>query len=461
MTDASEPDQPASEDRPPAHGLRGWVDRLPSPIQWLGSLALWVLAIVALYAGIELAVRLSENVLFPRRVDTAWAQVNVTPTQVGDSWVGNLASDGTWIHFLARQQIQGFWGDLYWWRSYNGGRSWWGPHIVSRGGPTARHTVAVAPDGTVWVGYVEAGPEVATQRLWVLRFHPSATSSPDPIAVSPPSVGLIGLPVFLLTDDVHLVAFTDGETGDLLVQHLTAQGEPDGEPVAIGRTERQLYSDANFYDAAISLASARGKIVVSWIDGLNELGASVSTDGGASWLPSSGIDQRVNGDRPRLATDGTAIILAAADPNNDARNLRHPFIRFWRSTDGGLHFEQGPSEPQVVRLGSYDLLWAGDRWRLVYEGCPGFFLCATPPRVWYTESADGESWSNPIVISEPGSVHVLGLAQSQSGITALWGEGLDSHEWTFHGAFLRSANDTAPAGSSGSPAATPDSITGR
>lgn len=94
--------------------------------------------------------------------------------------------------------------------------------------------------------------------------------------------------MFLLTDELRLVAYTDGETGDVLVQRINSDGGPAAEPVVLGQTTRQLYDDADFHDAAISLASAEGGVVAVWVEGLNQLRAAVSSDGDATWRRQSG-----------------------------------------------------------------------------------------------------------------------------------------------------------------------------
>jgi len=417
----------------PPNRLQRLLQRLPAPVRWLSELALFAIAIVGIYAVFEGAVRLSENVLFPRQIDPAWAtQVDLPPGQ-GDSWVGNLASDGDRIYLAARQTVMGFWGTIAVWSSADGGLTWAAPTVVSRHAwpDTARHALAIAPDGTLFVGFAEQGPQPVTQRLIVRTSRDGGRSWSEGVPVSPTRVGLIGLPVFLLTPEARMVAFTDGETGDVLVQRLTADGAPDGEPAQLGRTTRQLYSDADFHDAAIALSTAQGRVVAVWVEGAAELRASVSTDGGVSWMPSTGLDQELYGGRPRLATDGTTVLLAATDPSRGARYVRHPFIRIWRSGDGGATFERGPDVTDVEDIGSLELMWADGRWRLVYDACPGFISCATPPRVWYAESADGDHWPEPSVISEAGPVWTLGLAISDDGLAAVWSEQLGPHNWDF------------------------------
>ena len=420
--------------RPP-NRLQRALNRLPAPIRWIVTLALYGLLFVSIYVAFEGAVRLGENVIFPRQIDPDWATQIELPPERGDSWIGNVATDGDGVYLAARQTVQGFWGTLAVWSSGDGGSTWSEPSVVSQHAwpDAARHALAVGSDGTIFVAFAEQGPQPATQKLIVRTSSDGGSTWSDGIAVSPPRVGYIGLPVFLLTPDVHLIAYTDGQTGDVLAQRLAVDGTPQGEPAVLGHTERQLYSDADFHDAAIALASAQGRMVATWVSGTDDLRISVSDDGGASWAPGGEIDRRLYGaGRPRLASDGSTILLAVADPNFEARYLRNPFIRIWRSSDGGRSFVRGPDVTDVQDLGWLELIWAGGRWRLLYDACPGALSCATPPRIWYAESTDGESWSESEVVSDSGTVTTLGLVDGPQGIVAVWGEEHGAHDWTFH-----------------------------
>jgi len=419
--------------RPPTR-LERLLGRVPAPLRFLLQMGLYVLAIVAMYAVFEGMDRLSENVLFPRHIDPAWSTQVVLPPNPGDSWVGNVATDGGRIYLAARQTVEGFWGTIWVWRSSDGGLSWSPPVVASRHPwpDAARHALAVAPDGSLWLAFAEQGARPATQRLVVRVSHDHGVSWTDGAAVSPARVGLIGLPVFLLTGDARLVAYTDGQTGDVLAQRLTAAGTPDGAPAVLGQTARELYSDANFLDGAVALASADGRISAVWVEGTRTLRASVSRDGGVSWTASNGLDQELYGGRPRMATDGSTILLAATDPNRGARYVRHPHARIWRSTDGGLTFSGAADVTDVEDIGSLELIWAKSRWRLVYDACPGFITCATPPRIWYTESTNGDQWSDATVLSDIGNVQTLGLVDSNFGLAAVWGIEASPHNWAFH-----------------------------
>src|SRR5258705_12647565 len=140
----------------------------------------------------------------------------------------------------------------------------------------------------------------------------------------------------------------------------------------------------------------------------------------------------VTGARPRMATNGSTILIAITDPNRSSRAGRRPFIRILLSSDGGATWERGPDVSDVARVGQLELSWTGGRWRLLYSGCPGFFTCATEPRIWYATSTDGRAWSGASVVSEPGAVSPIGVTAGVSGASAVWATRLADHDWRFH-----------------------------
>lgn len=427
--------------------FRTWLERLwrrlPWPVQSLlqviVSAAIAPLVIFVLLATFNGLAILGETVVFPRQIDRAWTGQVRVPSQIGDSWVGNVVSDGDRTYVVARQAVRGFWGRLYAWTSNNGGESWSEPAQISRNPwqDAARHTIAVNPQGRVFAAFAEQGPEPATQRLIVSNSVDQGRTWSYGLAVSPTRVGLIGVPAVLPFTDAVIVAYTDGATGEVLVQRLTADGLLDGDPVTLGQTTRYLYSDSSFRDASVSLAHARGHIVAVWTEGESELRAAVSTDGGTTWRPSHGLDLQLYAGRPRLSSDGSSILLAASEQGLAPWELRRPSIRIWRSSDGGETFERGPSFANLLGLSSLDLAWADHEWRLAYDSCPGFIRCATEPRIWYAESADGSSWTDPVVVSKAGDLIALGVVDTSLGPEVAWAEVLGPHAWTFHMATSR------------------------
>ena len=419
----------------PQNRFQRAISRVPAPIRMIMTFALSALMVASIYLVLDRAAWLGENVVFPHHIDPQWTTQLQVPPESGDTWVGNIATDGDRIYLAARQAVGGIWGTLAVWTSTDGGSSWSEPSVVSRHArpDAARHSLAVGADGTVFVAFAEQGPRPATQKLVLRTSSDHGGTWTDGVTVSPGVVGYIGLPVFLLTPDVHLIGYTDGQTGDVLMQRIEADGTPQGMPVTLGRTDRQLYSNADFYDGALALGTAQGRAVAVWAGGRDDLRVSVSEDAGASWAPGGEIDGRLyQGVRPRLASDGSTILLAAVDPNAGSRYSHNPFIRIWRSSDGGRSFVRGPDVSDVYDLGWLELTRAEDRWRLLYAACPGTSSCATPPRIWYAESTDGERWSEPEVVSDMGNVEAIGLANVPEGIVAVWGEEHGPHDWSFH-----------------------------
>ena len=136
-------------------------------------------------------------------------------------------------------------------------------------------------------------------------------------------------------------------------------------------------------------------------------------------------------DRPRLATDGATVLLAATDSGVGSRPTRRPFVHIWRSVDGGRTYQRGPDVTDVADVGWLDLGWGKGRWRLLYAACPGFLGCATPARVWYATSPDGDRWSDATVVSMAGNVRPLGVLSGRFGVTAIWAEIVTTHQWRF------------------------------
>jgi len=429
---------------PEAPQARPGGNRAPSRLRWVARVAGVVVLLIVADVAIDMADRLSETVVFPRHIDPAW--VSATDAGVGpaDSWLGDFASDGHSLYLETREGIQGFWGSVVVRRSDDGGMTWSpGATISSPPGPSAaRHALAIAPEGTLYAAWAEQGPQPATQRLLVRRSVDRGASWSMAVRVSPPRVGLVALPVFLLGQDLRLIGYTDGQTGDIWIQRLATDGSPDGIPAHLGVTNQQLYSDADFIDGGLALAQTDGRILAAYVGaGHPSLRVAVSDDGGRSWQSAGSIDQTLlAGQRPRLASDGATIVLAAVDPNESARYLKSPFVRVWRTLDGGASFQRGPDVTDLRSVGDVDVVWSAGAWRLVYAGCPGFMTCATPSRVWYAVSRDAEHWSRPSVVTEPGQVRPIGVGAGSFGVSLAWVEVRSDHDWRF--VISRRASDT-------------------
>jgi hypothetical protein len=414
----------------PTTALGRWLARMPRPLRWIATLGISLIAIVAIYAGLELGARLSEDVLFPRQIDPAWAERFPMADVKGDTWIGNLVPAGNRTVLASREEIQGFWGTIYVRGSADGGATWSARVQVSGDVDAARHTMVGGPDGSVVAAWAQRGPAPSTQRLVTRRSTDGGESWSAPNVVATPVGGLVGLPVLVVTDEVRLVAYTDGSTGQIWTQPLAEEGTADGDPVEIGTSSRQLYSDAEFDDGYLAMTSVGQRVVLSYVERNDRLRVMLSDDRGRTWRASE-IEQLVYGGHPRLASDGATVLLAATDPNTSSRYAHRPFIRIWRSSDGGTTWERIPSGTDVADVGSLDVAWSGGIWQLVYEACPGFLGCATAPRIWYEESSDGRDWSNPSILSEPAEVTPIGVIGGHSGTSVVWARKIAEHDWQF------------------------------
>jgi hypothetical protein len=407
--------------------LAGW----PRPVRWTATIVLWLVAALTIYGSLELATRFSENVLFPRRIDPSWADRSSIAGIDGDTWVGNLAASPGRIVLATREDIQGFWGSIRVRASVDGGATWSAGVPVSEVANAARHTMVAGPGGSLVAAWSQQGPAPSTQRLVVRGSPDGGDSWSPPIVVATPVGGLVGLPALVVTETVRVVAFTDGQTGEIWTQVLTTDGAADGQPTKIGESSRQLYRDAQFDDGALALASIGQRVLLSYVDGDRHLHVMISDDGGRSWRASGDFNQPVYGGQPRLATDGSTVLLVVTDPNLSSRAGRRPFIRIWRSADRGSTWERGSATSDVAGLGPLELSWSGGLWRLVYAACPGLVSCATPPRIWYAESGDGDAWSDASILSEAADVTPVGVVADQVRVSAVWAFVRADHHWSF------------------------------
>ncbi len=131
----------------------------------------------------------------------------------------------------------------------------------------------------------------------------------------------------MASDRVRLVAFTDGATGDVIVQRLDEADAPTGDPLIIGRTTRELYSNAQFYDAALAVGAVDDHVVLVYDDG-RAAGAVVSPDGGQTWTEAWREAEPTT--PSRLVTHGAEFIVLEA-----VRAGAGGEVRVVASDDGG------------------------------------------------------------------------------------------------------------------------------
>ena len=159
------------------------------------------------------------RILRDRLARPVWS-ASATELIDGDTWDGNLASDGQRIVLLSREKIQGFWGVMTVRISWGRCHVEWPVSISARVADSARHALVLGSDGSLGPAWAEQGSQVASQRLVVRRSLDGGTTWTEPARLSRPNVGLVGIPALVVSNRVRLVAFTDGATGDDTVERL-------------------------------------------------------------------------------------------------------------------------------------------------------------------------------------------------------------------------------------------------
>jgi hypothetical protein len=303
----------------------------------------------------------------------------------GDSWDGNLATDGDRVYLMTREEIEGFWGVLYVRSSGDGGRTWEEPVRVSAaGGPSAaRHTLTVGPDGSLWAAWSQIGAAPSTQQLMLRRSRDDGRNWESPIRASDAGVGQVGIPVLVMTPPLSFVAFTDGESGVVLVQALDPDGTPLSGPNALRATTRELYDDSPFLDAGLGAAAVGGRGVLVAHDGLHLWRATQAGPGWPwveeEWYAGAGYSP------PRLAAvDGRLTSLATVLTGEG--NIE---ITAETSSDAGRTWGAGATwfDPSA---GDTSLAVAADQTVVMWEGCDQMCMSSIL-RVGDAEAADGRS----------------------------------------------------------------------
>ncbi len=394
----------------------------PASPRWAALVALLVLLVVEGNA-LDLYDRALDHVA-PPVVAAGWRSMPV-PFARGDGWPGDALTDGGRLYLATRENVDGFWGAMKIRSSSDGGLTWSAPAAASYTDlpDTARQTITLGPDGSLWVAFVRQGQQPATQYLQIGHSVDDGRTWPSLMRASPPSVGLIGLPALLMTPEVHLVAYTDGATGAILVQPLTTSGQVVApaiwRPTSLGTTSRQLYSDANFLDAGIALAAIHRHVVALWHPSDGVLAVSVSADGGLTWRRAPPLATNAARDAPQLlVVQGR---LAALDVRTGTSIGARSWLQLDTSRDGGQSWSTGSPLSNGLFASQGVLAVSAAGWQLVYPACPGAIVCTTFPRIWYRTSSDGERWSDPQALSQPGTfMGVLGVGTTAGRRWALW-----------------------------------------
>ncbi len=288
----------------------------------------------------------------------------------GDSWDGNLATDGDRIYLMSREQISGFWGVLHVRSSSDGGRTWGEPVQVSApGGPSAaRHSLTVGPDGSLWAAWAQQGEAPSTQQLTLRRSRDNGRTWDPPIGLSGPEVGLVGIPVVVMTDQLSFAAYTNGETGIVFIRPLDPDGTPSSAPFTLPKTTRELYDDAPFFDAGLGAASVGGRGIIVGHAG-DRVWRATQAGPGWPWLDEPWFAGPAYG-APRLAAvDGQVTALASV--------ITDDRIQFSTETssDGGVGWEPGATWLDPYG-GEAALAVAPGQTAVLWESCDRF--CSAP-----------------------------------------------------------------------------------
>lgn len=303
----------------------------------------------------------------------------------GDTWDGNLATDGERVYLMTREEINGFWGVLYVRSSSDSGRTWGEPVLVSTaGGPSAaRHALTVGPDGSVWAAWSQLGDASSTQQLVLRRSRDRGLTWDAPIRASRPDVGLVGIPALVMSADASFVAFTDGERGTVLVQALEPDGSPTADPVVLRATTRELYGDSPFFDAGLGAAAIGERRALVMNDG-SALWRATSAGRGKPWVEDSWWGGLATYSPPRLAAvDGRLMALSTIYGGDSVQ------LNVETSSDGGQTWDPGPTWLDSS-AGDAVLAAVPGQSTVLWESCD--FVCSGPiMRVGDVEAWNGRS----------------------------------------------------------------------
>ena len=387
------------------------------------ALVVAVAIVVSSVPALDLVDRAYEPLVAPA-VAAGW-QPMALPFARGDSWGGNAVTDGRMLFLATRENVQGFWGVIRVRSSADGGRTWStaGAASLDATSTTARPALALAPDGSLWVAFARQGSAVATQLLQIGRSTDGGTTWPMLARASPPSIGLIGLPALLVTADVRLVAYTDGATGAAIVQPIGPDGSRRGPATTLGRTTRELYTDAPFLDAGFAMAAHGRRVVALWHSSDQRLEVAVSDDAGSTWRPGPVLATDASWARPQLIGVGAAFVALVGRASATAA-----WLELDRSADGGATWTAGPRVSSGFASGGGTLARSNGGWMLAYPACSGFVACVVRPRVWYRTSVDGQAWSDPEALTPAGAYSVIGVGATSGRPWVIWEHDLSTSD---------------------------------
>jgi hypothetical protein len=386
------------------------------------------------------------TVTVPDQPSSAWQTIATIPATVGDTWPGNAVRDGNEIVVLTREDINGFWGTLRVRSSFDNGASWPDQTTVSGELDAARPSMVDA-DGNLTFAWSQRGPVQNSQRLVTRQRNAQRHAWLPASVVAIPAGGLVGRPALAMTESVQLVVFTDGQTGEIWAVPLRTDATAAGEPVLVGQSNAQLYSDSSFSDGLLSLTTIDSRAVLAYVDTARRLHVATSDDNGLTWEQEV-VDPGPVADAPQIATLGRDLVLAVGDPGRGEPDARAASVRIWRSPGGqrwtpsaevfhagaigGSGVQPGAGQRyQAGAIGSIQLSAVNGRWQLLATVCPGAGSCTGLPSLLYASSGDGSEWTQPEAVSPPTTAEPIAVIPATSGIAALWAIRKSDHDWTF------------------------------
>ena len=70
----------------------------------------------------------------------------------------------------------------------------------------------------------------------------------------------------------------------------------------------------------------------------------------------------------------------------------------------------------------------GGSWTLAYPACAGAFECTADHRIWYRSSIDGQHWTDPQPLTQPGRYSNVGTGVTAGRTWAIWQHDLSASD---------------------------------
>jgi hypothetical protein len=345
-------------------------------------------------------VALLAIVLGSAALGSGWTSpARVTPIKgSGLSSLHELASSSTALHLVHGRIGPGVQDDrLVYQRSTNGGASWSRERPIFSSTRADRSLVlnfaVAASDDVVIVAWRARGP--GGTALYIRRSIDGGTTWRPPLrlAKTPLARGL-GVPALAVTGDTAIAAWTDRDTGDIVVRRSTNRGGVWGDPRVLGRSQLSIVcADDPVVDGLVGLGATGRTVHLAWSEGpqgsciSNALRVRTSFDGGRTWGPARRASTQRTYGWPEVVARGKRMLMSLQRPDG-------AFV-IVRSTDAGRTFTERVFLPSGDKaLGAPDILMpGGSRAWLVYTDITYRGDDVATSRLRYRQSTNsGASW---------------------------------------------------------------------